>query len=100
MSYTDDFNATCPYCGQDTLVATVMSRDAAVPLRPDGYDPTEGEPIEAELESIRCTGCGKGVPAEHASHTENNGWECDCNQTIPRSDFNTIPGDVAARDSL
>lgn len=67
-------NATCPFCGEQALVASIDERYWNVPLFEDGYITQDGEQAESDITEIVCGSCGRVVPVEHYWHTR----VCDC----------------------
>ena len=58
-------NPKCPYCGEESLRASVTATYTNIPIRRDGYSLMDGTLQEDEIREITCLDCKKAVPAEH-----------------------------------
>ena len=73
------YNANCPFCGEESLLGTVQAVNTHVPLYPDDYDFDAGTPSETEMTQITCTSCGRDdIDRNHYFAHGPNGDPCDC----------------------
>ena len=83
MAFEPQYNANCPYCGQQTLVATAQAENSNIPLMPTDYDFDEGTPEGTEITEIKCTSCGRSdILRSHYFDHGPEGEPCDCNEPI------------------
>lgn len=80
MSTNDDpqYNANCPFCGEESLEATIHAVNEHVPLRAGDYDFDEGVPTGTEMLEVICTKCLKEVDRSHYFDHGAGGVPCDC----------------------
>ena len=60
-----DFNATCPFCGENSLKGSVMATWFNIPLNEDGYAVLNGSMLDQDLTEITCSACNRPVNLEH-----------------------------------
>lgn len=84
MADEPQYNAKCPFCGEESLVATVQAVNDNVPLKPGDYDFDEGDPSDTEILQITCISCKReDIDRTHYFNHGPDGDPCDCNEPIP-----------------
>ena len=75
----EQYNATCPYCGEESLVGTVQATNSNVPLLAADYDFDGGTPESTEIIEVKCTSCGRDdIDRNHYFAHGPDGDPCDC----------------------
>ena len=97
-----DFNAMCPFCGEESLRGNVQETHMTVPLYGDGYSTLDGHQVENEVVYVECSSCKRSIdPNHYLLHVIE--VTCDCleaaaawQQQLGAAD--AAPGDIGTQD--
>lgn len=80
---TVQFNATCPFCGEQALFGVVTITTSDVPLEDWGIQAENGQPETCSIKDIVCDACHKAVCDAHfENHDTMGGTPCNCREEV------------------